>query len=83
MSYAQGYPEVFGQRQDSKIAKLMDEARGEFFEKAMPRYPDGSYYTYNDDSCTYSCQITEFTYWAITSLRGQQENRGKEINHEW
>ncbi len=83
MGYAQAYPEVFGQHKDSKIAKLMDEARGGFFEKAIPRYPDGAYYTYDDDSCTYSCQITEFTYWAITSLRGQQENRGKEINHEW
>ena len=61
----------------------MDEARGGYFEKAQTRYPSGAYFTYEDVTCTYSCQITEFTYWAITSLRGQQADRGKEISDEW
>ena len=83
MGYAQAYPNVFGQNKHSEIAKLMDEARGGYFEKAQRRYPSGAYYTYDDVTCTYSCQITEFTYWAITSLRGQQADRGKEISDEW
>ena len=83
MGYAQAYPNVFGQNKHSEIAKLMDEARGGYFEKAQRPYPSGAYYTYNDVTCTYSCQITEFTYWAITSLRGQQVDRGKEISDEW
>jgi hypothetical protein len=81
--YAQFYPDIFGQHKDSYIAKLMDNARGGYFEKSQKRYPNGAYYTYNDRSCSYSCQITEFTFWAITSLRGQQANRGNEISHEW
>ena len=83
MGYAQAYPNVFGQNKHSEIAKLMDEARGGYFEKAQQRYPSGAYYTFDDDSCTYACQITEFTYWAITSLRGQQTERGNEISEEW
>lgn len=83
MGYAQAYPNIFGQKKNSKIAKLMDEARGGYFEKAQLRYPSDAYYTYYDVTCTYSCQITEFTYWAITSLRGQQADRGKEISDEW
>ena len=83
MGYAQAYPNVFGQNKHSEIAKLMDEARGGYFEKAQTRYPSDAYYTYDDVTCTYSCQITEFTYWAITSLRGQQVDRVKEISDEW
>ena len=83
MGYAQAYPNIFGQNKHSEIAKLMDEARGGYFEKAQRRYPSGAYYTYEDDSCTYACQITEFTYWAITSLSGQQTERGNEISEEW
>ena len=71
MGYAQAYPHIFGQNKHSELAKLMDEARGGYFEKAQRRYPSNAYYTYDDDSCTYACQVTEFTYWAITSLRGQ------------
>ena len=83
MGYAQAYPNIFGQNKHSEIAKLMDEARGGYFERAQRRYPSAAYYTYEDDSCTYACQITEFTYWAITSLRGQQTDRGNDISDEW
>ena len=83
MGYAQAYPNIFGEKKNSKVAKLMDEARGGYFEKAQTRYPSDAYYTYDDVTCTYSCQITEFTYWAITSLRGQQADRGKAISDEW
>ena len=83
MGYAKAYPDVFGQNKDSQIAKLMDEARGGYFEKGRRSYPAGAYYTYDDITCNYACQITEFMYWAITSLRGQQAERGNEISDEW
>lgn len=83
MGYAQAYPHIFGQNKHSELAKLMDKARGGYFEKAQRHYPSTAYYTYDDDSCTYACQITEFTFWAITSLRGQQADRGNEISDEW
>ena len=83
MGYAQAYPVIFGQNKDSQIAKLMDEARGGYFEKGRRSYPSRAYYTYNDKTCTYACQVTEFMYWAITSLRGQQSERGNEIFNEW
>jgi hypothetical protein len=37
------------------------------------------------DTCTYGCQITEYTYWGLTSILGAQNFTGREeaINHEW
>jgi hypothetical protein len=83
MGYAQAYPGIFGQHKDSEIAKFMDIARGGYFEDAQRRYPNGAYYTYDDRSCSYACQITEYTFWAITSLRGHHIDRAKEIRDEW
>ena len=43
------------------------------------------WYTYDDKTCYYSCQITEYTYWALTSILGAQEFPGRleEIQNEW
>ena len=35
MGYAQAYPNIFGQHKNSKIAKLMDEAKEGYFENAQ------------------------------------------------
>ena len=42
-------------------------------------------YTYDDKTCDYSCQITEYTYWALTSILGGQNYPGRldEIKQEW
>jgi hypothetical protein len=63
----------------------MDVARGGRFETVPPRYPDNAVYSYDDESCDYACQVTEFTYWAVSSLRGQQgmPGRADEIEDEW
>ena len=83
--YAEVYPDDFGERPGSTIADLMDVARGGRFERVPRRYPDDAVYHYDDRSCDYACQVTEFTYWAITSLRGQQQMPGRaaEIADEW
>ena len=83
--YAKTYPEVFGEKKGSKIADAMDIARGGYFKKVPDNYPADAWYTYNDESCDYSCQITEYTYWALTSILGGQDFPGRfdEIKGEW
>ena len=46
-------------------------------------YPDDAWYTYTDTTCSYDCMITEYTYWAITSVLGAQVNRCDDIADEW
>tara|TARA_B100001559_G_scaffold195928_1_gene163893 strand:- start:193 stop:1074 length:882 start_codon:yes stop_codon:yes gene_type:complete len=83
--YAEVYPEVFGEKKGSKMADAMDIARGGYFKKVPNEYPTNAWYTYNDESCDYSCQITEYTYWALTSILGGQDFNGRfdEIKDEW
>ena len=83
--YAEVYPNKFGENKNSEIAKAMDEARGGYFKNVPNSYPSSAWYTYDDKTCDYSCQITEYTYWALTSILGAQEFPGRleEIQHEW
>ena len=44
----------------------------------MPhRYPANAVYHYDDGSCDYPCQVTEFTYCAIIRMHGQQQMPGR------
>ena len=83
--FALEYPSEFGESKGSKISLLMDQARGGYFKTVPSSYPQRAIYTYYDKTCDYSCQITEFTYWTITSLRNQQSGskRFNEIKDEW
>ena len=81
-SYA--YPDAFGQKQGSELANAMDIARGGKFLTIPSQYPEGAWYTYDDETCDYeSCQTIEYLYWALTSMMGGQENRFNEIGDEW
>lgn len=83
--YARVYPDVFGESRGSQLANAMDTARGGYF-RAVPRsYPPGAWYTYDDRTCDYSCQVTEYIYWSLTSLLGGQDfpGRREEISQEW
>ena len=83
--YAEVYPKIFGENKDSEIAKAMDIARGGYFKNVPNSYPSNAWYTYDDKTCDYSCQITEYTYWALTSILGGQNYPGRldEIKQEW
>ena len=83
--YAEVYPNIFGENKDSEIAKAMDMARGGYFKNVPNSYPSNAWYTYDDKACDYSCQITEYTYWALTSILGGQNYPGRldEIKQEW
>ena len=83
VGYANAYPEVFGEFKGSRISKAMDIARGGFFEITPKAYPENSWYHYYDRSCEYSCMITEYFYWSLTSLLGAQINRYDQISDEW
>lgn len=61
----------------------MDLARGGQFTSIPSPYPAGAWYTYDDSTCDYSCMVTEYHYWALTSLLGAQQNRLDEIGQEW
>jgi len=83
--YARVYPEVFGEREGTALADCLDRARGGRFGDVPASYPEGAWFTYDDASCDYGCQCTEYLYWAITSVLGAQEAawRRREIAHEW
>jgi len=81
--YAEVYPDVFGEKAGSKLADAMDKARGGRFTSIPNPYPDGAWYSYDDKTCDYACMLTEYHYWALTSLLGAQANRLNEIGQEW
>lgn len=81
--YASAYPNVFGTYQDTEVAKALDKARGGHFTSIPNPYPEGAWFKYDDATCEYDCQVTEYFYWALTSYLGAQENRFDEISNEW
>ena len=81
--YANAYPEIFGEHEDSLIAEYMNNARGGFFDQIPRSYPSDAWYTYDDYTCDYRCMITEYFYWSMTSILGAHENRLSEIGQEW
>ncbi|KZN33939.1 hypothetical protein [Pseudoalteromonas luteoviolacea] len=83
VGYSKVYPEIFGERAGTAIADAMDIARGGHFEVIPNRYPEGAWYTYDDQTCDYSCMVTEYTYWGLTSILGAQASRLEEIQNEW
>ena len=83
--FSKAYPSIFGEYQGSAIANAMDLARGGQFTSIPNSYPSGAWYSYNDNTCEYNCQITEYFYWSLTSLIGAQNYTGRfdEIAGEW
>lgn len=85
VGYAEVYPDVFGEHRGSDLAKAMDIARGGYFRSVPRAYPAKAWYTYDDRTCDYACQATEYIYWALTSLLGGQDfaGRAEDIEDEW
>lgn len=81
--YANAYPDVFGEGPGTSLANAMDIARGGNYTRIPNPYPNDAWYTYDDSTCTYDCQATEYIYWAMSSILGAQENRLNEISQEW
>lgn len=81
--HERAYPEIFSAASGSEISAAMDVARGGHFETPPASYPSGAWYTYDDTTCDYNCQVGEYLYWVMTSMLGAQENRLSEIDNEW
>lgn len=83
--YAHAYPEVFGERPGTILGNCLDRARGGNFNRVPRSYPKNAWFTYDDRTCDYGCQSTEYLYWAITSVLGAQNEprRIRDIRHEW
>lgn len=81
--YANAYPDVFGEETGTSLADAMDISKGGQFTSIPNPYPSGAWYTYDDETCDYSCMTTEYIYWSLTSILGAQENRLNEISQEW
>ena len=81
--YAEAYPQIFGESLGTSVADAMDVARGGQFTSIPSTYPAQAWYTYDDDSCDYSCQITEYMYWSLTSILGAHSGRSSDIGEEW
>ena len=88
--YANAYPAVFGEEWGSTLAKCMDAARGGYFEqvpKSGPKsgYPAEAWYHYTDETCDYGCMVTEYIYWALSSILGTQDFPGRHeaLEVEW
>ena len=80
--YSLAYPDVFGDQHGTQLASCCDRARGGYFPEIPKQYPPSAWFTYFDPTCEYSCQITEYAYWAMTSILGAQAKR-IEVMHEW
>lgn len=85
VGYAGVYPSVFGESAGSVLGDAMDVARGGQFETIPASYPADAWYTYDDETCDYSCMATEYFYWSLTSILGAQDGAGRleNINQEW
>ncbi|MCH4886544.1 hypothetical protein EZV73_03140 [Acidaminobacter sp. JC074] len=85
VGYAGAYPEVFGEKTGTDISKLMDIARGGQFIQVPKKYPETAWYTYYDKTADYGTMVTEYFYWALTSILGGQdfEGRYERIAGEW
>jgi len=83
--YGNVYPRVFGCRAGTDLCRCLDRARGGHFVRVPRRYPEGAWFTYDDRTCEYGSQASEYIYWALTSILGAQESprRRREIADEW
>ncbi|MCV6610193.1 MAG: hypothetical protein OIF55_05415 [Amphritea sp.] len=83
--YEAAYPDTFSSTPGTPVAKAMDAARGGHFKQVPRYYPDSAWYSYNDQTCNYKCQVGEYIYWGLTSMLGAQDYpwRKNEIADEW
>lgn len=79
------YPEVFGRVPGTEISNALDRARGGCFMEVPEHYPDDAWFTYDDTTCDYDCQNSEYIYWVLTSILGAQDYPGRleQIQREW
>jgi hypothetical protein len=92
--WAAAHPESFGvevseqgEVTESSLTRAMDAARGGQFLTVPASYPEGAWYAYDDDTCDYHCQSSEYIYWAlmanIDALDPALTTKCEDSSHEW
>jgi len=83
--YGVAYQEVFGRVPGTEISNALDRARGGRFMEVPEHYPEDAWFTYDDTTCDYDCQNSEYIYWVLTSILGAQDYPGRleQIQREW
>ena len=74
------YQQIYGFKEEDRptlLTDAMDTARGGYFtedddEYPPNPYPEGAWYTYNDEGCTYNCMASEYFYWVLSSVLNAQ-----------
>jgi len=83
----EAYPELFGDEPGSQLSKAMDIARGGNFQRIPDSYPEASWYSYDDETCSYRCQIGEYFYWLlmtnIGALDSSISDKCQDVAIEW
>ena len=62
---------------------LSNNFRGGKFTAIPASYPAGAWFTYDDTTCGYGCQVTEYVYWGMAAWVGALVGRKTEIQKEW
>ena len=85
LGFAKAFPPTFGVKttSNSLLTQAMDVARGGRFTTIPSSYPSTAWYTYNDTTCLYDCQATEYIYWGVCAWVGALVGRGDAIKNEW
>jgi len=81
--YEVTYPLIFSSQATSQISIAMDVARGGNFQNPPATYPTTAWFTKADVTCKYSCQITSYSYWVLSSMLGAHQNRLTNIQDQW
>ena len=79
------YPTELGLTSFSNLALAMDIARGGKFPSVPSTYPPSAWFTYDDETCEYECQMIEYLYWGMGSYLGFFDDTGicSQFSHEW
>ncbi len=74
-----------GHFEERQAADCEDDGNGPCALPPGREYPSGAWYTYLDPTCDYACMVSEYFYWALTTILGAQSDaqRCGDISREW
>ena len=77
VGFAKAFPTTFAtsNTSNSLLTQALDVARGGKFNTIPSPYPSNATYTYNDTSCKYPCQATEYIYFGVCTYVGAMVGR--------